>query len=304
MALTLTKAKAGSKNNGKGVAFEKRAKMDKAQQEILMICCLVSAIIGFTLVGATFLIRNIIYNAKIVDANNIVIDTYKDIQNSLKSIETQINGLASNENLESVARHRDSDRCSKYAANSDLHNISAEELELVKTCSSLRVIADAMPSSNNMEATLSSLNQLINISNDGTGVGFDGLSEMRGSTTTSMGFKNVTKSQNDTGETVTIHAMNTSLKLTDSATKILSALSVIESSIRNFDIVQAQLRFNGDELELTSTFSAYYSDEAELGTQERVVCADVESEECSKKGGDTAEKEKKTPGTRNSEEAE
>ena len=41
---------AQSKNNKneKGVAFEKRAKMDKAQQEILLICCIASAIIGFT----------------------------------------------------------------------------------------------------------------------------------------------------------------------------------------------------------------------------------------------------------------
>ena len=58
---------AQSKNNKneKGVAFEKRAKMDKAQQEILLICCIASAIIGFTLVGSIFLIRKISYNAKL-----------------------------------------------------------------------------------------------------------------------------------------------------------------------------------------------------------------------------------------------
>ena len=72
---------AQSKNNKneKGVAFEKRAKMDKAQQEILLICCIASAIIGFTLVGSIFLIRKISYNAKLIGANDIVIGTYKDM---------------------------------------------------------------------------------------------------------------------------------------------------------------------------------------------------------------------------------
>ena len=285
---------AQSKNNKneKGVAFEKRAKMDKAQQEILLICCIASAIIGFTLVGSIFLIRKISYNAKLIGANDIVIDTYKDMQKSLDEIESQISSLSNNENLESVGRLRDSETCNGFTSRSDIHNIKEEELELVKTCSALRVISDAMPSTQNMEATLSSLNQLLNWSNEGSGVSFEGLSTMQGTVMSSLGFQEVIKKKGN-AENATIHVMNTSLKIVDKATRVKSALAMIESSIRNFDIVQAQLSFNGEDLELSSTFGAYYSDPATLSDQTRIVCADVESEKCKTMGGDTAEAEKK-----------
>ncbi len=285
---------AQSKNNKneKGVAFEKRAKMDKAQQEILLICCIASAIIGFTLVGSIFLIRKISYNAKLIGANDIVIDTYKDMQKSLDEIESQISSLSNNENLESVGRLRDSEKCNGFTSRSDIHNIKEEELELVKTCSALRVISDAMPSTQNMEATLSSLNQLLNWSNEGSGVSFEGLSTMQGTVMSSLGFQEVIKKKGN-AENATIHVMNTSLKIVDKATRVKSALAMIESSIRNFDIVQAQLSFNGEDLELSSTFGAYYSDPATLSDQTRIVCADVESEKCKTMGGDTAEAEKK-----------
>ena len=292
--MAITKPSSSSSKNEKGVAFEKRARMDKTQQEILMICCLASAIIGFTLVGATFLIRKISYNKRVISAYDTVIDTYKDIQKSLISIEGQISGLTSNENLESVGRKRDSDACRNYAATEGLHGIKADELELVKTCSSLRVISDAMPSKKNMEATLSSLNQLLNWANNKEGVRFEGLSAMQGSVLSSQGFKKVTNANNKKNANNTIHVMNSSLKMIDSPTAIKSALAMIESSVRNFDIVQAQISFNGDqEIELSTTFGAYYSDPAALSTQDRVVCADVESEKCKSAGGDTADKEKK-----------
>ncbi len=287
----MAQAKASGNKNEKGVAFEKRAKMDKAQQEMLLIACIAASIIGFTLVGSIFLVRKIAYNAKLIDANVIVIDAYKQMQNNLNTIEGQINELTANENLESVARYRDSNSCSKYAKK-DIQDVTPEELELVKTCSSLRVISDAMPSQQNMEATLSSLNQLLNWANNGSGVNFEGLSQMQGSVMSSQGFKMVTGTTEST-ENATIHVLNTSLKMVDSATSVKSALAIIESSIRNFDIVQAQLSFNGDDLELSSTFSAYYSDPASLTEQERVVCADNESEKCKSAGGDTAESESK-----------
>ena len=149
-----------------------------------------------------------------------------------------------------------------------------------------------MPSTQNMEATLSSLNQLLNWSNEGSGVSFEGLSTMQGTVMSSLGFQEVIKKKGN-AENATIHVMNTSLKIVDKATRVKSALAMIESSIRNFDIVQAQLSFNGEDLELSSTFGAYYSDPATLSDQTRIVCADVESEKCKTMGGDTAEAEKK-----------
>lgn len=299
----MAQAKKANRNE-KGVAFEKRAKMDKAQQEIMLIAALASAVVGFTLVGSIFLIRTIIYNSKLISANEVIIDAYKDIQTNLTSIETQIGDLSTNESLESVARSRDSNRCSKYAVRSDLHAISEEEIELFKTCSSLRVISDAMPSNLNTEATLSSLNQLMNWSNEGTGVGFEGLSAMDGSVMSSLGFQMVTGTTAEgTQGSSNIHIINSSLKLNDSATRVKDALALIEHSIRNFDIVQAQLSFSGgDTLELSSTFSSYYSDPASLAELKYVVCADNDSEKCKSAGGDTAEKSKKGSSAASSEE--
>ena len=115
---------------------------------------------------------------------------------------------------------------------------------------------------------------------------------MQGTVMSSLGFQEVIKKKGN-AENATIHVMNTSLKIVDKATRVKSALAMIESSIRNFDIVQAQLSFNGEDLELSSTFGAYYSDPATLSDQTRSVCADFESEKCKTMGGDTAEAEKK-----------
>ncbi len=279
--------KKSNNSDGKGVAFEKRAKMDKVQQEILLIICGAAAIVGLGLVSSVYLVKTITYKAKVISAYDIVNGTYKDIQNNLVSIDSKITALASNENFESVAGKRDSNRCSSYAKVESLTLASSEELELYKTCSSLRAITDTMPSSQNKEAVLSSLNQLINWSNDGQGTNFDGISSDDGSDTVSLGFTQLQSANPN----LNLNIMNSSVTLEDTSDSVKSALDMIESSIRSFDIVQAKLEFQGENtIKLSTTFSSYYSSAAELAKETRIVCGDAENDKCKAAGGETSDK--------------
>ncbi len=272
-----------SSNEGKGVAFEKRAKMDNVQQQILGAICVAAIVVGFALVGSVYLIRSIMYKTKVIGANDIVIDSYKQIQTGLDNINSQVMDMAKNEYLESIAGKRDSSKCANYASLPSLKVSDDSQLELYKTCSSLRAITDTMPSRLNTEAALASINQLMNWSANGNGVRFEGISASQGVEIASQGFQNA-------GST-NLHIMNSSVTLDDTSDNIKSALDVIENSVRSFDIVQAQLSFNDDSLKLSSIFASYYSDTASLVKTKRVVCADTDSDKCKAAGGDTAKLE-------------
>jgi hypothetical protein len=146
------------------------------------------------------------------------------------------------------------------------------------------VIPDAMPSSENIEATLASLNQLLLWSNDENGVVIQGLSGTESDGATFM---------NENGEAIdtTMTTIGAALSLEDEATKVKGALDMVEGSIRNFDIAAASIEWSGDNYDddgvyhpqtiaLNATFNAYYSNSITIEKQKKKVCANNESEKC------------------------
>lgn len=256
-------------NNGKGAAFGKRAKIDQAQKTMMIAICLSSVILGATAVGVVYLTKTIKFNAAIIEDKDKVIADYKQSQKNLEIVKTSIEELKTNEYLESIAGTRDAGRCSDYTNG---NNASEENIELMRNCSSLRVISDTLPSGLNKEATLSSFNQLLLWSNNSNGVSIEGLSG------------DVNGTADMTGLSENIHPISVSISLSDSASRVNSALSVIESSIRNFDIASASLAWNSedDAVELHASYNAYYSSPVEITTNKRKICSDDKNEVCIK----------------------
>ncbi|MCQ2570944.1 MAG: hypothetical protein MJ154_01705 [Candidatus Saccharibacteria bacterium] len=274
-----------AKGKGKGVAFAKWAKIDSAQQKMFLAVCGTSILLGITIVSIVYFAKVITFNGTLISEKDKIIKDYTSIQNSLKNISEEVNDLSNNENLEAVARTRAAD-CAKYLdqftnssdeeESNDTEEAIVDEIELARVCSALRVIPDAIPSKENVEATLASLNQLL-LWSDGT-IKIDGIS---GNDADEVGFKD------DAGNVVTtsLKPIGASLSLDDTSNKVRSALDTIENSIRNYDIASASISFSGDSttsetIEFHATFRAYYSDTINIEKKSKKVCADQTSEKC------------------------
>ena len=119
--------------------------------------------------------------------------------------------------------------------------------ELLKTCSALRVIPDALPAEKNEEALLASLNKIFNISNwlpesispnrsDSSDYGIEGL-----------------------------NAIGVSLSIEADTSTTMTVLKNIERSIRTFDIQTASIEWSGtSKLTINAQATAYYTEESTL----------------------------------------
>lgn len=279
-------------NNGKGVALAKRAKIDKAQQYMLIAVCAASVFLGVTIVGVIYLSKKIGFNVTIMKENGDVIDSLDKSQKNLKSLSDVVGELASNDNLESVARKRDGVNCEegirKAKADDGSYALQAEDvdIEIVRTCSALRVIADTLPSKKNTNATNNSLNWLVVNKNKEVKLqslnGTDSYSAMGGITTIT----------DDEGNQINVNGLGTSITIEDTATNVLAVMDTIEHSIRNFDIRTVTIGWSGDgsdsragSIDLSATYASYYSQEVKVLTQKKTICANDESKVCLRKTG-------------------
>lgn len=270
-----------AKGKGKGVAFGKWAKIDKAQRNMFLAVCGTSVILGVTIVSIIYFAKVIAFNGKLIGEKDVVIKDYKSIQESLKKISNDVDAMRTNENLEAVSRTRAAD-CMKLTTKLDEEgedSIEISDIELARICTSLRVIPDAIPSKENLEATLASLNQLLLWS--------DGAIQIEGISGADVDDA-ILYDENGTAVTTTLKPIGASLSIDDTTERVRRALDTIENSIRNYDIASASITFSGDSttaesIELHSTFRAYYSDAVSIEKQSKKVCADNTSEKCTGK---------------------
>lgn len=284
------KSKAGSSStsSSKGVAIGKRAKISSAQKNMLVAVGATSMLLGVTIVGVIYLTKKISFNSVIVSENDAVIKDLKTTQDNLVRLSTAVSDLASNEKLESVALERDKVKCDAETLKKIMSEdgYSLDNIEMVRTCSALRVVADTLPSTENHDASNSSINWLV--IRDDHSIKLEGISNA-----SSYGGFSVASSD---GQTLNLKALGTSISIKDSATKVNRAISSIESSIRNFDIESANISWSGydrgadnSEIEFGATYRSYYSDKVGLQKNSKVICADKTSKKCaSKTGGSTS----------------
>lgn len=171
-----------------------------------------------------------------------------------------LNEVASNESLSSVPNTNDSNCVNletgkNYTYKELIENYDNargnEELnaasQLIRTCSALRVVPDALPSIKNEEALLASLDKLFRISNW----------EPESLSPTGE----IEKSQLANG----LNEISVSLSVRTGSDVTRKVLNNIERSIREFNIKNATIEWSGDSnLEFRAQASAYYQDKSSI----------------------------------------
>lgn len=188
-----------------------------------------------------------------------------EVPNTLRS--GILEGLASNEALNSVPKQSDSSCINSetgknytYKELSKIYNNAngSSELnaasQLIKSCSALRVIPDALPAFKNEEALLASLNKLFNISDWEP----ESISPSGNSSTS------------NTAADVNSISVNVSVEADSS--KTMTVLNNIERSIREFDISTATIEWGGNNtLLLQAKANAYYVDKSVLTETKKTI---------------------------------
>ena len=170
-----------------------------------------------------------------------------------------LQNLASNPALNSVAKENDATCINRttgkaytYAelmkmdddANSS--EAKAAATQLLKACSALRIIPDALPAFRNEEALLASLNKLFILSN------WNPESLSPSNNPSSTGIKG-------------LNAMSINLAVEADASVTMNVLNNIERSIREFDIERATIEWGSDNtLILQAQARAYYMDTSSI----------------------------------------
>ena len=129
--------------------------------------------------------------------------------------------------------------------------------QLMKSCSALRVIPEALPAFKNEEALLASLNRLFQIS----GWQPEGLSPSGSIEAMDLG----------TG----LNKVSVSLSVEASSGTTLKVIDSIERSIREFDIDRATIEWGGDNsLQLHAQANAYYMDKSSIAEETVTIKGD------------------------------
>lgn len=171
--------------------------------------------------------------------------------------------MANNKDLESVARESLSDCYDKDGKKIDWQQKyddtendeeQARYLSMLKMCSALRVIPDALPAQANEEALMSSLNQIFNISNWEP----ESLSPSGNTTAGSEGISNIP----------------VSLSVEANSDTTMRVLNNIERSIRTFDLQTATISWSSNNfLTLRSQGTAYYTENSDIVESNTTVYA-------------------------------
>lgn len=188
-----------------------------------------------------------------------------EVPNTLRS--NILQGLASNEALGSVPKEESSSCVNPetgknytYKQLSDIYDRAngSEELneasQLIKSCSALRVIPDALPAAKNEEALLASLNKLFKVSDwePETISPSDNVSDL------------------DVVEGLNTISVNLSVDASSGTT--MTVLNNIERSIREFNIEKATIEWGSNSsLELRAQATAYYIDPVSIIETEKTI---------------------------------
>ena len=269
----------------------KRFKISKAQEYTMLEVLGASIILGAAAVLSVFCIKYINLNSKVISAKDEAIKKYSDsIYNigicekgsdilkcnpskvSISQVEGSlrdniVNKLSNNLNLESIARDNNLSYC--FDANGKridftkkLNEAKSEDqealyLEQLASCSALRAIPDAIPSSKNEEAILSSLNQIFLLSNW----------DPESIAPSSVDPASITKYGSSSLAFVPV-----SFEIKANVGTIFNVISNIERSIREFDIRSATMEWNSENSDsnnvlFTANATTFYTQDMRLGTE-------------------------------------
>ncbi len=280
--------------NPNGPAITKRAKISKTQQETLLITLVSATLLGICGVLLVYFIKYINFNNKVIDAKDAAIVDYettikniglcKDTDRDGKFSDSELEkcdpdaidsstmpntlrynvlvDMANNTDLESVALSTqsgcyDGDEKINWQERFDStedEDKKAEALAMLKQCSALRVVPDALPAQPNELALMSSLNKIFILSN--------------------WEPESLSPSGNATVDNSGLSTIPISLSVEANSNTTMNVLNNIEKSIRTFDLQTAVVSWSGNNyLTLKSQGIAYYTDNAGVVETKETVTA-------------------------------
>ncbi|MBQ2660646.1 hypothetical protein IJF93_01045 [Candidatus Saccharibacteria bacterium] len=279
----------------KEVAISKRLKISEAQQYIILSVLGASIFLGAAIALVLHSVQEISYNTKVIMAQEESIAAYSKVIETIgvceqpkgdiyttdelkncdpDSIEVSsipgtlraniLEGLASNEALNSVSKQTDSEcinpstgknytykelneKYQKAEGTTELNSAT----QLIKSCSALRVIPDALPDHKNEEALLASLNKLFLES----GWEPESLSPSGTFSVANIG--------------TNLNVVSVNLAVESNTATTMRVLNNIERSIREFDIQGATIEWGGDDaLIVNAQATAYYMKPVSISSEE------------------------------------
>ena len=278
----------------KEIAISKRAKISKAQQNMIIMVAVASVVLGIMIALTVHFVKQIAFNARVISEEEAAIVSYSEVIESVgickspegkvyskkeldgcdpDSVEaSEIPGtlrsdilekLADNKALNSVPKEVSSS-CIDPETNKNYTYTKMEEIyekangaselaaaeQLIKNCSALRIIPDALPAFRNEEALLASLNKIFLDS------GWQPESISPGSSSNKSNTSDLDTEMN-------VLPVNLAVKADASTT--MNVLGNIERSIREFDIGKASIEWGSDStLSLNAQATAYYIEKASI----------------------------------------
>lgn len=258
----------------KEVAVEKRIKISKYQREIIILALVAAVTLGIAVVVSIFFVKYISFNGKVLTEKEAAIKNYEESIKNAGVLNSKVLALSENQALESVARGTIGECYDSDGKRIDFNELyqkaeneeeASAQLEMMKKCSALRVIPDALPANQNDEALMSSLDQIFKLSNwEPESLSPSGTTSI--SSIPGLGVIPVSLSvEADTGTTYRV-------------------LDNIERSIRSIDILTATIGWSGDreKLELRAQAAAYYTEESEVQEITKTIYASDEARKAGK----------------------
>jgi len=233
----------------KEVAVRKRAMIDQANKNMFIVVAAASVVLGLSVVGAIYIGKWIVFNAKVIGEKGKIIDDYNTSITNLPALNHAVMDLSENPDLELVARGREV-QCETFDGD------AYTNIEAIRECSALRVIPDALPATRNPEALLASLNQIFLLA----GTSPESLSP---------------SDSNILSPITGVGTIPVSLSVAGTGTLTRGLLDNIEKSIRTFEMGNVTIEWRGrDTILLRGQATAFYSSEVVAELKTKTIYAD------------------------------
>lgn len=218
-----------SRNTSSVAGMKKRQQINSANKTMFLWIIIASVMLSVCLVVSQFLIKEFLYNAKVLGAMQQTNKTLLDNDKKFTNLKTEVNKLVSDQNLTNL-RVEDSD-------------------------TALQVIIDALPTEDDRAALGASLQQVIL---NQSGVSVDSLDVMGVSSGSSTSSDAATGTTATGGSAASPQSIQFSMTLVGTYDQIKQSLHDINRSIRPFDINNIKLEGSGDKIKASISATTYF----------------------------------------------
>ncbi len=234
--------------DNKDTAIRKRQLIAKANQTMFIAVAIASVIIGLTSVLTTFLVREMMFNFKVLEAQNASIKTLENNLINVKDLESKMEELQTNSAL--------------LSSRAEVEN------------NALRVVIDALPSFENSAALGASISdKLLNV----PGIKIESITVDTSASTaeSSMAMEGSISEDGTELSGPRPQPIEFSFTVTsDSPENILNVIKNLERSIRTINITSFKLDQNTGNMSLAINAQAFYLAQAEVVLREKVIKSD------------------------------